>query len=158
MLQSPFFNEKLRPKLNFWGEPIKGPEQGYLSPIRVKNSKYKKVDEMLVKLGFGIAMPRAYIAGIPLNQDEYYQYIKLMNKNNEMLDELSTLVLDPDFLATSIEDPDTALNDIQSVVEGFRQEAQELFLSDPKNKNFLARKTKIDNMKNERIKKRLQNN
>ena len=158
MLQSPFFNEKLRPKLNFWGEPIKGPEQGYLSPIRVKNSKYKKVDEMLVKLGFGIAMPRAYISGIPLNQDEYYQYIKLMNKNNEMLDELNTLVLDPEFFTTSILEPDTALNDIQSVVEGFRQEAQELFLADPKNKNFLARKTKIDNMKNERVKKRLQNN
>ena len=157
MLQSPFFNEELRPRLNFWGETMQGPEQGVFSPIRVKNTKFKKVDEMLVKLGFGISMPKAYISGIPMNQDEYFQYIKLMNKDDNMLNDLNDLVLSTDFIDLSIAEPDAALNDIRNIVEGYRQEAEEMFLTDPKNKNFLSRKQKIDNLKKERVKERLSN-
>jgi len=159
MFKSPFFNTDLERKLNLWAEPIEGPEFNMFSPIRVKNTKYKKVDEMLVKLGFGIAMPRAYMDGVPMNQTEYNQYIRFINVDNDgngesdLLQNLNELVLSSEFIDLSITDADEAMAQIQSEVREAKQIAKDLFLQT--NTKFNARVNEVNNIKKERVKKRL---
>ena len=159
MFKSPFFNTDLEKKLNLWGEPIEGPEFNILSPIRVKNTKYKKVDEMLVKLGFGIAMPRAYMDGVPMNQTEYNQYIRFINVDNDgngesdLLQNLNELVLSSEFIDLAITDADEAMAQIQGEVREAKQIAKELFLQT--NPKFNARVNEVNTIKKERVKKRL---
>ena len=161
MYTSPFFNTDLEKKLNFWGEPIEGPEFNMFSPIRVKNTKYKKVDEMLVKLGFGISMPRAYIDGVPMNQNEYNQYIRLINmdaNNNgesDVLEQLNTLVLSAEFIDLAITDADAAMQQIQSIVNEAKATARDEFLRT--NEKFNSRVTEVNNLKKDRVNKRLKN-
>ena len=159
MFKSPFFNTDLEKKLNLWGEPIEGPEFNILSPIRVKNTKYKKVDEMLVKLGFGIAMPRAYMDGVPMNQTEYNQFIRFINVDNDgngesdLLQNLNELVLSSEFIDLAITDADEAMAQIQGEVREAKQIAKELFLQT--NPKFNARVNEVNTIKKERVKKRL---
>ena len=159
MFKSPFFNTDLEKKLNLWGEPIEGPEFNMFSPIRVKNTKYKKVDEMLVKLGFGIAMPRAYIDGVPMNQTEYNQYIRFINIDNDgngesdLLQNLNELVLSSEFIDLAITNADEAMAQIQAEVREAKQIAKDLFLQT--NTEFNARVNEVNNIKKERVKKRL---
>ena len=160
MFKSPFFNSDLERKLNLWGEPVEGPEFNIFSPIRVKNSKYKKVDEMLVKLGFGLAMPRAFMDGVPMNQTEYNQYIRFINVDNDgngesdLLQNLNALVLSAEFIDLAITDADEAMAQIQSEVREAKQNAKDLFLQT--NPKFNARVNEVNKIKKERVKKRLQ--
>jgi hypothetical protein len=160
MFKSPFFNTDLERKLNFWGEPVEGPEFNMFSPIRVKNTKYKKVDEMLVKLGFGIAMPRAYLDGVPMNQTEYNQYIKFINLDadgngeSDLLQNLNALVLSAEFIELSLTDADEAMRQIQSEVSEAKQNAKDLFLQT--NTKFNARVNEVNKIKKERVKNRIQ--
>lgn len=131
MKDSPFFNTDLKPRINLWGEDMVGPEQGMFSPVRVVNEKYNDVDEFLVKAGLGIPMPKNNIGGIPMTQDEYYDYIKFINNDDDgdgesdMLQELQSLVNDPDFLSLL---PGEQLDEINSVVTQYKQTGKDLFL------------------------------
>jgi len=131
MKDSPFFNTDLKPRINLWGEDMVGPEQGMFSPVRVVNEKYNDVDEFLVKAGLGIPMPKNNIGGIPMTQDEYYDYIKFINNDDDgdgegdMLQELQSLVNDPDFLSLL---PGDQLDEINSVVTQYKQTGKDLFL------------------------------
>ena len=84
-MRSPFYNVDLLPRLNLWGEEMKGPEMGAFSPIRVMEEKFNDVDDELLRLGFGLTMPNARIEGIQLSQEQYYDYIKLLNSNDELM-------------------------------------------------------------------------
>lgn len=131
MKDSPFFNPELKPRLNLWGETMVGPEQGMFSPVRVMNEKFNDVDEFLVKAGLGIPMPKNNIGGIPMTQDEYHDYIKYINmdENNngesDLLEELSTLVNDAEFQSLL---PGDQLNEMKSIVEQYKQTGRDLFL------------------------------
>jgi len=108
-----------------------GPEQGMFSPVRVVNEKYNDVDEFLVKAGLGIPMPKNNIEGIPMTQDEYYDYIKFINIDDDgdgesdLLQELQSLVNDPDFLSLL---PGEQLEEMNSVVTQYKQTGKDLFL------------------------------
>jgi len=131
MKDSPFFNTDLKPRINLWGENMVGPEQGMFSPVRVVNEKYNDVDEFLVKAGLGIPMPKNNIEGIPMTQDEYYDYIKFINIDDDgdgesdLLQELQSLVNDPDFLSLL---PGEQLEEMNSVVTQYKQTGKDLFL------------------------------
>ena len=84
-MRSPFYNPDLLPRLNLWGEEMKGPEMGAFSPIRVMEEKFNDVDDELLRLGFGLTMPNARIEGIQLSQEQYYDYIKFINSDDEMM-------------------------------------------------------------------------
>lgn len=80
--RNPFFNAEIEPRLNLYGEVMKagtGAGWEFVSPIRVKNTKYNIVDRELVELGLGIPMPRKKIDGVLLNATQYNQIIKYMN-------------------------------------------------------------------------------
>lgn len=102
-LRSPFFNVDLLPRLNLWGEDMKGPEMGVFSPIRVMDEKFNDVDDELLRIGFGLTMPNARVEGIQLSQEQYYDYIKLINSNDEqmggitMLDQMRELMDTPGY-------------------------------------------------------------
>jgi hypothetical protein len=151
MKDSPFFNTDLKPRINLWGEDMVGPEQGMFSPVRVVNEKYNDVDEFLVKAGLGIPMPKNNIGGIPMAQDEYYDYIKFINIDDDgdgesdLLQELQSLVNDPDFLSLL---PGEQLEEMNSVVTQYKQTGKDLFLLN--NPSFNA---KVEGLK-EKIKVR----
>jgi hypothetical protein len=102
-LRSPFFNADLLPRLNLWGEDMKGPEMNAYSPIRVMDEKFNDVDDELLRIGFGLTMPNARVEGIQLSQEQYYDYIKLINSNDEqmggitMLDQMRELMDTPGY-------------------------------------------------------------
>ena len=80
--RNPFFNAEIEPRLNLYGEVMKagtGAGWEFVSPIRVKNTKYNIVDRELMELGLGIPMPRKKIDGVLLNATQYNQIIKYMN-------------------------------------------------------------------------------
>ena len=80
--RNPFFNAEIEPRLNLYGEVMKagtGAGWEFVSPIRVKNTKYNTVDRELMELGLGIPMPRKKIDGVLLNATQYNQIIKYMN-------------------------------------------------------------------------------
>ena len=130
MHQSPFFNADLEPRLNLWGEVMVGPEQKMFSPIRVTNEKYNRVDRMLVELGLGIQMPRAFIGGIPMTSEEYHTIIRYMNDDNgygTMLEEIEEF-MDVDEFDDLL--PGDKLSGIKSIISARKQMAIQLFLSE----------------------------
>ena len=81
---SPFFNPELEPRLNLWGEQMKGPEQGVFSPVNILNQKgYKRVDDWLQTYGLGLSMPRNKIDGIAMTSQQYNALIMFMNEDND---------------------------------------------------------------------------
>ena len=115
---------------------------------------------MLVKLGFGLAMPRAFMDGVPMNQTEYNQYIRFINVDNDgngesdLLQNLNALVLSAEFIELSLTDATEAMRQIQSEVSEAKQVAKDLFLQT--NPKFNARVNEINKIKKERVKNRLQ--
>ena len=93
-VRSPFYNPDLKPRLNLWGENMEGPEGGVVSPVKIMNERYNRVDDVLLQLELGISMPKSKIGGVALSQDQYYDYIKLINDdskemgNQTMLEEM----------------------------------------------------------------------
>ena len=109
-VRSPFFNVDLLPRLNLWGEDMKGPEMGVFSPIKVMNENFNDVDDELLKLGFGLTMPNARIEGIQLSQEQYYDYIKFINSDDEMMGGQTMLEQMRDLInSTGYEDLDVGL-------------------------------------------------
>lgn len=129
---SPYYNPNLKPRLNLFGEPMEGPEMGVFSPIKIKNAKFSRLDDFLLKVGLGISMPKYYIDGIKLTSDEYHDYIKLINTDydgdgiSDMLYALDQQVQDPVFLEMLPGDQFNMLNDI---VSEYKMSGKEEFLS-----------------------------
>jgi hypothetical protein len=73
---------------------MEGPEGGVVSPVKIMNERYNRVDDVLLQLELGISMPKSKIGGVALSQDQYYDYIKLINDdskemgNQTMLEEM----------------------------------------------------------------------
>jgi hypothetical protein len=148
MKASPFFNPDLKERLNLWGETLKGPETGMLSPIRVMDEKFNKVDDELLKLGLGLQMPRAFIGGIPMSQDEYYDYIKLLNKDrdgsgkSDLLEQLERTidpVSNPNYSKLL---PGEKIDLLRGVLQEYNQIAREEFLLENKGFNDKVNKLK----------------
>ena len=102
-VRSPFYNNNLKPRLNLWGEDMKGPEGGIISPFKIQNERYNKVDDKLLQLQLGLSMPRAFIGGVALSSDQYYDYLKFLNDDSKdmggdtMLDEMEDAIDAPGF-------------------------------------------------------------
>ena len=146
-MRSPFFNVNLLPRLNLWGEEMKGPEMNFYSPIRVMDEKYNKVDDELLKLGFGLTMPKARIEGIQLSQEQYYSYIKFINSSSDemggetMLQEMRNFI-DSD----SYYDMDIGLRKSEfDAILSYRKDAAKTLLKEkyPSLANMIERKKKI---------------
>ena len=146
-MRSPFFNVNLLPRLNLWGEEMKGPEMNFYSPIRVMDEKYNKVDDELLKLGFGLTMPKARIEGIQLSQEQYYSYIKFINSSSDemggetMLQEMRNFI-DSD----SYYDMDIGLRKSEfNAILSYRKDAAKTLLKEkyPSLANMIERKKKI---------------
>tara|TARA_S200002703_G_scaffold67759_1_gene58889 strand:- start:1532 stop:4399 length:2868 start_codon:yes stop_codon:yes gene_type:complete len=134
MHQSPFYNAELEPRLNLWGEEMVGPEQNMFSPIRVTKEKYNRVDDLLVELNLGIAMPRAFIGGIPLTAEEYHTIIRYTNEDygdGNMLDEMLELMDEEEFDELL---PGDKLEGLRTIVSARTLIAKQRFLEE--NENF----------------------
>lgn len=80
--RNPMFNDDLPPRLNLWGEEMQvgtGAGWEFVSPIRVRTSKYDAIDKELIRLGGGIKMPDKKIKGVLMNAEEYNDLILTMN-------------------------------------------------------------------------------
>jgi len=81
--RNPFFSDTVPPKLNLWGEVMKAgsgsPGYDFWSPIMIKETKYAPVDDELMELGYGLAMPHKRIDGVILNAKQYNKWITTMN-------------------------------------------------------------------------------
>ena len=146
-MRSPFFNVNLLPRLNLWGEEMKGPEMDFYHPVRVMEEKYNKVADELLKLGFGLTMPKARIEGIQLSQEQYYSYIKFINSSSDemggetMLQEMSNFI-DSD----SYYDMDIGLRKSEfNAILSYRKDAAKTLLKEkyPSLANMIERKKKI---------------
>lgn len=84
--QNPYFNPQLPPKLNEWGEKIQvadGTAWDFMSPVKIRNSKYNPVDDEMMRLGKGISPTEKKISGVELNADQYNRHIILNNTLDE---------------------------------------------------------------------------
>lgn len=79
---NPYFNRDLPPALNAWGEVMTagdGTVFDFLSPVKIRNSKYSPVDDEVMRLGGGVAPFPKRISGIELSAIEYNRWIELTN-------------------------------------------------------------------------------
>ena len=115
--KNPLWNKGLKPDLNMWGEEIEMTsgltKWEYVSPIRIKELKYNKLDDELVNLGNAgggaISSPRNKLGDVLLNRDEYYDYVMFLNQ----VDGNGNLPMDDDY------DPsDTLKNVLMEVITG----------------------------------------
>jgi len=115
--KNPLWNKGLKPDLNMWGEEIEMTsglsKWEYVSPIRIKELKYNKLDDELVNLGNAgggaISSPRNKLGDVLLNRDEYYDYVMFLNQ----VDGNGNLPTDDDY------DPsDTLKNVLMEVITG----------------------------------------
>lgn len=80
--RNPFFNPSLPPALNEWGETITvsdGSVWDYLSPVKIKDSKYAPVDDEIMRLGGGFEKTKKKISGVELNAEQFNRLITLTN-------------------------------------------------------------------------------
>jgi hypothetical protein len=130
MLSSPWFNNDLEPRLNFWAEKMEGPETGVISPIKIMDEKWNEVDDWLLKNGFGFPMPRASIEGIQMNGSEYNNFIQFMNIDldesgeSDMLEELAELIMQPNFRK---KESGEKIRDLNTIVSFYKIRAKDLF-------------------------------
>jgi len=81
--RNPLFNQDLPPRLNEWGEPIKvgkGVWWEFISPIRIQDAKYDRLDKEMMDLGDGIPRTPQKIDGVLLNNEQYNQWITMTNQ------------------------------------------------------------------------------
>ena len=94
--RNPFFSDMVEPKLNLWGEKMTaGGGSGWemVNPVRIQESKYSPVDEEILRLGGGIAMPGKRVDGVLLNATQYNKWITYMN-TMDMSGDLPTIIND----------------------------------------------------------------
>lgn len=81
--RNPFFSDSVEPKLNLWGEKMTagtGAGWEFVSPIRVKDTRFSPLDEELLALGGGIRMNNKKIDGVQLNATQYNRWITIQNQ------------------------------------------------------------------------------
>jgi hypothetical protein len=81
--RNPMFNSDLPPRLNLWAEPMQagtGAAWEFISPIRIQDTKYSRIDQELMDLGGGFSMPLRKIDGVLLNAKQYNQWLTYMNE------------------------------------------------------------------------------
>ena len=128
-VRSPFYNPDVKPRLNLWGENMVGPEGGVISPFKIMNEKYNRVDDVLLQLELGLSMPKAKIGGVSLSQDQYYDYIKFINEdsremgNTTMLEEMEDIIDSRGFDDLL---PKEKINDLKAVLAERKSIAKEL--------------------------------
>jgi hypothetical protein len=135
MLDNPFFNPDLPPKLNLWGREIDRKETLPLSPFRISDEKYNAVDDAMLKYGFGLIMPPGEISGVPLSSDEYNDYIKFINQDDKLLEEMNKLVLSRRFEQADIYDKHEQM---QTIYRAFKAAGKQRFLASAKGKKISA--------------------
>lgn len=142
MLNNPFFNTDLTPKLNLWGREIERKQTLPLSPFRISEEKYNVVDDAMLKYGIGITMPAGTIKGIKLSSDEYYEYILAVNKDDEFLDAMKDLVQKESFKNLLNVDKAKELNALKTI---YVDAGKRNFLASPKGRAILtmAEKAKV---------------
>jgi len=80
--RNPFFSDSVEPKLNLWGEQMTagtGAGWEFVSPIRIKDTRFAPLDEELLALGGGIRMNNKKIDGVQLNATQYNRWITIQN-------------------------------------------------------------------------------
>jgi hypothetical protein len=80
--RNPFFSDTVEPKLNLWGEEMEAGEGAFwefISPIRIKNTRFSPVDKELQNLGGGIRMNPQKIDGVLLNATQYNRWVTIQN-------------------------------------------------------------------------------
>lgn len=96
MAGNPMFNQELPPRLNEWGEEMQagyGVWWEFISPIRIRDTKYSAIDQELVSLGDGFSRTPKKINGVLLNAEEYNEWILLTNE----LDDAGRTKNDPNY-------------------------------------------------------------
>lgn len=142
--RNPFFSDEVPPRLNLWGEKMvagEGSGWEFISPIRIKNTKYAPVDDELMRLGGGIPMHKKTIDGVILNAEPYNEWVTLTNKldasgllpgqkgydvSTTLLPTLAKLIKDPDYKALPTNDD--RLEEIRVNVGRYRRVAKLLML------------------------------
>lgn len=145
---NPHFNPSLPPQLNEWAEPITvgdGTAWDFLSPVKIKNSKFAPVDDEIMRLGGGFAPTKKKLDGVDLNALQYNRILELTNQFDgygrlpgtkgydaatTLLPTLQSLISSKDYsLLPTNEDRQQA---ISNVVGMFRKAArQQLLKEDP---------------------------
>jgi len=145
---NPYFNKDLPPQLNEWAEPMTvgdGTAWDFLSPVKIKDSKFAPVDDEILRLGGGFQPTKKKLDGVDLNALQYNRLIELTNQFDAMgrlpgtkgydasatlLGTLSELIGTKEYRALPTnEDKQTA---ISNVVGMFRKAArQQLLKEDP---------------------------
>ena len=144
-MANPWFNENIEPRLNLWAEVMQGPERGVISPIKITNEKFNRVDDYLFEHGFGLPMPRSYLGGLIMTGLEYNAYIQFinidLNKNGEsdMLEEMNAIIDTKVFLDLELGDQ---LGELTSILNFHKQQGKELFYIE-----YPAFKARVDNIK-----------
>lgn len=142
--RNPFFSDSVPPRLNLWGETMmagEGHGWEFVSPIRIKDTKYAPVDDELMRLGGGISMHPRKIDGVILNAEPYNEWVTLTNKldvsgllpgqkgydiSTTLLPTLSQLIKHPDYDALPTNDD--RLQEISNVVGRYRKQARLIML------------------------------
>lgn len=125
--RNPLFNQDLPPRLNEWGEEIKvgnGYAWEFISPIRIRDTKYSAIDEELQRLGDGFTRTPRKIDGVLLNAEQYNRWITLTNTIDQFgrlpddprYDSSSTLLLDMERLIMTPEYQELPTRDDQARV------------------------------------------
>ena len=153
--RNPFFSDEVPVKLNLWAETMQQCTGGlwcFISPIRVMDSKWNRVDAEMVRLMGGVQMPRKKQKGIDLTAEEYNTMIILMNTlpmgGETMLQRMENTINEEWYQNKNVEDQLAELNTIvtdyrnqalnqhvfNSTDASLRKELREKLLEDEKNK------------------------
>ena len=87
--ESPTFSvnpENIVYKTNFWNEKISwsiGRGPGNL--VSIKEAKYSEMNDIMIKAGLGLPLPKNKFSGVKLSREQYQKYKKLYNNNNKEL-------------------------------------------------------------------------
>lgn len=148
--RNPLFNKNLPPALNVWGEERQqgnGSVWEMISPIKIKNTEFRTVDEELQRLKVGIPEFPKKINGVELTGEQYNRWVKVANyghfapdgvkmpkqpgydKTKTLMYSLLETVSSLQYKSLSASDEDRA-NHIIGLVAKYRKNAKKYLLMD----------------------------
>ena len=84
--ESPTFSvnpENIVYKTNFWNEKISWHMgRGPANLVSIKEAKYSEMNDIMIKAGLGLPLPKNKFSGVKLSREQYQKYKKLYNNNN----------------------------------------------------------------------------
>jgi len=145
--RNPMFNTDLPPRLNLWAEPMQagtGAAWEFISPIRIQDTKYSRIDQELMDLGGGFSMPLRKIDGVLLNAKQYNQWLTYMNEiddggrlpGDKGYDETGTLKNNLEYIVKfdeaykSLPTKDDKLDDLKIMFSQYKNAGKQLLLND----------------------------